>query len=51
MALKLAGVQPGDEVISYKLSFVATDNNDLYCRAIAAVLKIKRDTLDNGPRA
>jgi len=51
VALKLAGVQAGDEVISQPLSFVATANAAAYCGARPIFLDVDRDTLGLAPRA
>ena len=50
-ALILAGVQPGDEVISQPLSFVATANAISYCGARPVFLDVSRETLGLDPQA
>ena len=45
IALKLAGVQPGDEVIIQPLSFVATANAVSYCNAEPVFVDVDRKTL------
>jgi perosamine synthetase len=49
VALKLAGVQPGDEVITQPLSFVATANAISYCGANPIFLDANRETLGLDP--
>jgi len=51
VALKLAGVQPGDEVITQPLSFVATANAISYCGAKSIFLDVERETLGLAPAA
>ena len=51
LALKVAGVQPGDEVITQPLSFIATANAIAYTGAEAVFLDIDRDTLGLSPGA
>lgn len=51
IALKLAGVQPGDEVITQPLSFVATANAISYCGAKPIFLDVSRKTLGLNPTA
>lgn len=51
VALKLAGVQPGDEVITQPLSFVATANAISYCGAKPIFLDVSRETLGLDPTA
>jgi aminotransferase in exopolysaccharide biosynthesis len=51
IALKLAGVQPGDEVITQPLSFVATANTISYCGAKPIFLDVARETLGLDPTA
>ena len=51
VALKLAGVQPGDEVITQPLSFVATANAISYCGARPIFLDVDRETLGLDPVA
>lgn len=51
VALKLAGVQPGDEVITQSLSFVATANAISYCGAKAVFIDVERETLGLYPIA
>lgn len=51
IALKLTGVQPGDEVISQSLSFVATANAISYCGAKPIFLDVSRETLGLDPQA
>ncbi len=51
VALKLAGVQPGDEVIIQPLSFVATANAVSYCGAKPIFLDVSRKTLGLDPIA
>ncbi|MCK4527555.1 LegC family aminotransferase [candidate division WOR-3 bacterium] len=51
IALKLAGVQPGDEVITQPLSFVATANSIAHCGARPIFLDVDRETLGLDPTA
>ena len=51
VALKLAGVQPGDEVITQPLSFVATANSIAYCGAKPIFLDVELETLGFDPTA
>ena len=51
IALKLAGVQPGDEVITQPLSFVATANSIAHCGASPIFLDVERETLGLDPTA
>jgi len=49
VALKLAGVQSGDEVITQPLNFVATANAISYCGATPIFLDVDRETLGLAP--
>jgi perosamine synthetase len=49
IALKLAGVDQGDEVITQSLSFVATCNAISYCVAKPVFVDVDRDTLGMSP--
>lgn len=51
MALILAGVQRGDEVISQALTFVATCNAVHYCGAKPVFVDVDRDTMGLSPAA
>ena len=51
VALELAGVQSGDEVITQSLSFVATANAISYCGAKPIFLDVNRKTLGLDPVA
>jgi len=51
ITLKLAGVQPGDEVITQPLSFVATANSIAHCGARPIFLDVERETLGLDPTA
>jgi aminotransferase in exopolysaccharide biosynthesis len=51
IALKLAGVQPGDLVITQPLTFVATCNAIAYCGAEPVFTDVDRLTLGLSPRA
>ncbi len=51
MALILAGVRDGDEVITQPLSFVATCNAIAYQRAHPVFVDVERDTLSLSPPA
>lgn len=51
VALKLAGVQPGDEVITQPFSFVATANSIAYCGAKPIFIDVERETLGLDPTA
>ena len=51
VSLILAGVQPGDEVITQPLSFVATANAISYCGAKPIFLDVERKTLGLDPIA
>lgn len=51
IALQLAGVQRGDEVISQALTFIATCNALSYAGAQAVFVDVDRDTLGMSPEA
>lgn len=51
IALKLAGVKPGDLVITQPLTFVATCNAIAYCGAEPLFIDVDRDTLGLSPQA
>ncbi|MET4130188.1 LegC family aminotransferase [Roseovarius sp. MBR-6] len=51
MALLVAGVRPGDEVISQALTFVATCNAISYIGARPVFVDVDRDTMSMGPSA
>lgn len=51
IALKLAGVNPGDEVITQSLSFVATCNAISYCGAEPIFVDVDKDTLGLSPKS
>lgn len=51
ISLKLAGVQPGDEVITQPLSFVATANSIAHCGARPIFLDVDRETMGLDPSA
>jgi aminotransferase in exopolysaccharide biosynthesis len=51
IALKLAGVQPGDLVLTQPLTFVATCNAIAYCGAEPVFTDVDRHTLGLSPRA
>lgn len=51
IALKLAGVKQGDEVITQSLSFVATCNAISYCGAKPVFVDVDRDTLGLSPQS
>lgn len=50
-ALLLAGVRPGDEVITQPLTFIATANAIAYCGATPCFVDVDRDTLGLSPDA
>lgn len=50
LALKLAGVQPGEEVLVPALSFVATANAVAYCEAVPHLVDSEVKTLGLDPR-
>lgn len=49
MALMLAGVERGDEVITQPLTFIATANAIAYCGAYPVFLDVDRDTMGLSP--
>lgn len=51
MALKLAGVKQGDEVLTQALTFVATANAISYCNAHPVFLDVDLDTMGLSPNA
>lgn len=51
MALHLAGVQPGELVVTQSLTFVATCNAIAYCHAEPVFVDVDRATLGLSPRA
>jgi aminotransferase in exopolysaccharide biosynthesis len=51
IALRLAGVQPGDLVITQPLTFVATCNAVVHCCAEPIFIDVDRETLGLSPRA
>lgn len=51
VALRLVGVEGGDEVIVPPLSFIATANAVLYCGATPLFIDVEKTTLGLSPRA
>jgi len=51
LALLLAGVKQGDEVITQPLTFIATTNAISYCGAQPVFVDVDRDTLGLSPKA
>lgn len=51
VALHLAGVSAGSEVITQAVSFVATANAVSYCRATPVFIDVDRDTIGMSPEA
>lgn len=51
IALLLAGVKPGDEVITQPLTFIATANAISYCGAKPIFLDVDKDTMGFSPEA
>ena len=51
IALKLAGVQPNDEVLSQPLTFIATANAISYEKAIPHFIDVDEDTMGMSPSA
>ena len=51
VALRLAGVEPGDEVITQALTFVATANAIAYNGAIPVFVDVDLDTMGLSPKA
>lgn len=49
VALQLAGVKPGDEVITQSLTFVATSNAIRYCQATPVFVDVDRTMLGLSP--
>jgi perosamine synthetase len=49
IALLIAGVKPGDEVITQPLTFVATSNAISYCNAKPIFIDVDRDTMGLSP--
>jgi perosamine synthetase len=49
LSLKLVGVEPGDEVITQPLTFVATANAIAYCGAQPVFLDVDMDTMGLSP--
>jgi len=49
IALKLVGVEPGDEVITQPLTFIATANAITYCSAQPVFLDVDMDTMGLSP--
>jgi len=51
IALLMSGVEPGDEVITQPLTFIATANAISYCNAIPIFLDVDKDTMGLSPEA
>lgn len=51
VALRLVGVQPGDEVLTQALTFVATANAILYNNAYPVFIDVDLDTMGLSPKA
>ena len=51
VALRLAGVSPGDEVITQALTFVATANSITYNGAKPVFIDVDKDTMGMSPKA
>lgn len=50
LALRAAGVGPGDEVITVSHSYIATANSIRYCGAVPVFIDIGRDSFNLDPR-
>ena len=50
LALRVAGVGPGDEVITVSHSFIATANAIRYCGAVPVFVDVQPDTYNMDPR-
>lgn len=50
-SLKLVGVEPGDEVLTQPLTFIATANAISYCCADPVFIDVDRDTMGFSPSA
>jgi len=50
LALRAAGVRPGDEVVTVSHSFIATANSIRYCGAIPVFVDIQPDTFNLDPK-
>ena len=51
LALKLLGVEAGNEVITQPLTFVATANAISYCGAVPVFVDVDKDTLGLSPKS
>lgn len=51
LALIVAGVKPGDEVITQPVTFVATANAIAHCSAIPVFVDVDKDTMGMSPQA
>ena len=51
VSLDIAGVLPGDEVISQALTFIATCNAIIYCGAVPVFIDVDMDTMGMSPNA
>ena len=51
VALELAGVKSGEEVITQALTFIATCNATRYCGALPVFIDVDRDSLSMSPTA
>ena len=49
IALLMAGVEPGDDVITQPLTFIATANAIQYCNANPVFIDVDKDTLGLSP--
>lgn len=49
LALKLGGVEPGDEVITQPMTFIATANAIAYCGAQPVFIDVDKDTMGLSP--
>lgn len=51
LALIVAGVKPGDEVITQPVTFVATANAIAHCSAVPVFVDVDKDTMGMSPQA
>ncbi len=51
LGLKIAGVEPGDEVITQPLTFIATANAISYCNANPIFIDVDEETMGLSPKA